>query len=211
MGTCVRRHQEAGRGAGLALPALLTLTFLVLLLLVPATANADVMAKYRYRYKTKLTYYRNMMDGYSDTNYVSWKHEVESLSNQITIALADPEHPENVKILEQSALDMRTTLQGQVVVMRDQLYADIAAFRARAVKWFARKADKTRFKARLTTMRGGFTTLFSADEGLMKAFYCLGMNADVGGCANEVMAADMERTTAETSFDRGWKQLLALQ
>jgi hypothetical protein len=209
MGTRIRRHPGAGRGARLARPALLTLTFLVLLLLVPATANADVMAKYRYRYKTKLTYYRNMMDGYSDTNYVNWKGEVEVLSVAITAALKDD--PEDVPLLQQSALDLRTTLQGQVVMMRDQVYADIAKFRARAVKWFARKADKNRFKARLTTLRAGFTTLFSADEGLMKAFYCLGVSADVGGCANEVMAAEMTRTTAEATFDKGWRQLRALQ
>jgi hypothetical protein len=136
---------------------------------------------------------------------------VESLSNQITIALEDSQHPENVKLLEQSALDMRTTLQDQVVVMRDQIYADIAKFKAKAVNWFVRKADRNRFKTRLATMRGGFTTLFFADESLVKAFSCLGMGADVSGCANEVMAADMTRTTAETSFDKGWTQLRALQ
>jgi hypothetical protein len=211
MGARIRRHSGAGRGARLARPALLTMMLLVFLLLVPATASAHVTGKYRYRYKTKLTYYRNMMDGYSDTNYVDWKQQVESLSNQIRIALEDQQHPENVKLLEQSALDQRTILQGGVVVMRDNTYADIAKFKAKAVDWFAKKADRNRFKAGLTTLRGGFTTLFSADEGLMKAFSCLGMNADVGGCANEVMAADMERTTAETSFDKGWKQLLALQ
>jgi hypothetical protein len=43
-------------------------------------------------------------------------------------------------------------------------------------------------------MRGGFITLFSADEGLIQAFHCLGMNADVAGGANE-----------------GWRQLRALQ
>jgi hypothetical protein len=95
--------------------------------------------------------------------------------------------------------------------MRDNTYADIAKFRAKAVNWFVTKADKNRFKARLATLRGGFTTLFSANESLMAAFYCLGMNADVSGCANEVMAAEMTRTAAETTFDKGWRQLRALQ
>jgi hypothetical protein len=212
MGIHARSEGDRYARRSLTRPSLFLLGLLVCLLFIPAaTANAHVTGKYRYRYKTKLTYYRNMMDGYSDTNYVDWKHEVESLSNQITIALKDPEHPENVKLLEQSALDMRTILQNSVVVMRDNTVADIAKFKAKAVDWFAKKADRNRFKAMLATLRGGFTTLFSADEGLMKALSCLGMNADVGGCANEVMAADMERTTAETSFDKGWKQLLALQ
>jgi hypothetical protein len=193
-------------------PAMLLLGLLVCLLLLPtATANADVMAKYRTKYKNKLTYYRNMMDGYSDTNFVAWKQAVESTSNQLTIALADPEHPENIQIVKQSALDQRSLLQDSVKEMRDKMYANIAAFKARAVDWFRTRADKNRFKARLTMMRGGFTTLFSADEGLMKAFYGLGMNADVGGCANEVMGAEMTRTTAETTFDKGWRQLLALE
>jgi hypothetical protein len=211
MGARVRRQSGAGRGARLARPALLTMMLLVFLLLVPATANADVMAKYRYRYKTKLTYYRNMMDGYSDTNYVAWKQAVESTSNSLTIALADPDHPENVALIKQSALDQRSLLQDSVKEMRDQVYADIATFKARAVKWFSKKADKNRFKARLTTMRAGFTTIFSADEDLMSGFYFLGMNADAAGCAEQVMAAEMTRMTAETTFDKGWRQLRALQ
>lgn len=211
MGARIRRHSEAGRGTRLARPALLTMTFLVLLLLVPATANADVMAKYRYKYKTKLTYYRNMMDGYSDTFYVAWRDAVESTSNQLAIALADPDHPENVALIKQSALDQRTLLQDAVVVMRDQTNADIAKFKAKAVNWFARRADRSRFKTRLATMRSGFTTLFSAHESLMNAFYALGMNADIGGCANETMAAEMTRTTAETTFDKGLTQLRALK
>lgn len=206
--------RTAGRNArrGLGRPSLFLLGLLVCLLFIPAaSANADVMAKYRYRYKTKLTYYRNMMDGDSDTFYVTWKQAVESTSNQLAIALADPDHPENVALIKQSALDQRTLLQDAVVVMRDTTYADIAKFKAKAVNWFARKADRTRFKARLATMRAGFGGLFSAHESLMNAYYALGMNADIGGCANEVMAADMTRTTAETTFDKGLTQLRALQ
>jgi hypothetical protein len=70
MGARIRRHSGVGRGTRLTRTALITMMLLVFLLLVPATANAGVIAKYRYRYKTKLTYYRNIMDGYSDTNYV---------------------------------------------------------------------------------------------------------------------------------------------
>jgi hypothetical protein len=196
---------------GLTRPSLILFGLLVCLLFIPAaTANADVMAKYRSKYKNKLTYYRNMMDGYSDTNFVAWKQAVESTSNQLAIALADPEHPENIQILKQSAVDQRSLMQDSVTQMRDQVYADIAKFKAKAVDWFAKKADKTSFKARLTTMRGGFASIFSADESLMKAFGLLGINADIGGCANEVMGAEMTRTTADTTFDKGWKQLLAL-
>jgi hypothetical protein len=212
MGIHARSTGDRYARRSLTRPSLFLLGLLVCLLFIPAaTANADVMAKYRYRYKNKLTYYRNMMDGYSDTNFVAWKQAVESTSNQIAIALADPEHPDNVKILEQSALDQRSLMQDSVAQMRDQVYADIAKFKAKAVDWFAKKADKTSFKARLATIRGGFVSIFSADESLMKAFGLLGINADTGGCTNEVMTADMTRTAAETTFDKGWKQLLALQ
>jgi hypothetical protein len=187
------------------------MTLLVLLLLAPATANADVMAKYRTKYKTKLSNYRAMMDAFSDNPYLGWKQEVEVTSIDLDDALKDPDHPENVELIKQSALGQRELLQGQVVIMRDKVYADIARFKAKAVDWFAKKADRNRFKTRLATLRAGFTTLFSAYEDLMKAYYALGMNADISGCANEVMAAEMTRVTAEDQFDRGWRQLLALQ
>ena len=47
---------------------------------------------------------------------------------------------------------------------RDKIYANIAAFKAKAVAWFKTTADKNRFKARLTTMRSGFKQMYSADE-----------------------------------------------
>jgi hypothetical protein len=207
----VRRQPGSGRGARLARPALLIMTLLVLLLLVPATANADVMAKYRTKYKNKLSNYRAMMDAFSDNPYLGWKQDVEVTSIDLDDALKDPDHPENVALIKQSALDQRTLLQGQVVIMRDKVYEDIARFKAKAVNWFAKKADRNRFKARLATLRAGFTTLFSAYEDLMGAFYCLGVNADLAGCAQKVMAAEVTRTEAEDTFAKGWKQLRALQ
>jgi hypothetical protein len=210
MGIHARSNGHRTGRRSLTRPSLFLLGLLVCLLFIPAaTANAHVIGKYRYRYKTKLTYYRNLMDGFSDTNYVSWKHEVELLSVDITAAQKD--HPEDVPMLEQSALDMRTTLQNSVVVMRDNMYADIAKFKAKAVNWFARKADKNRFKTRLATLRGGFTTFFSAYESLMAAFSDLGMNADVTACGQDVATGDITRALAETTFDKGWRQLLALQ
>lgn len=126
-------------------------------------------------------------------------------------AAADTEHPENVKILEQAALDQRSLLQDATRTSRDKTYAGIAAFRTKAVNWFRKKADKSRFKARLATVKSGFTQIFSADESLMSAFSALGMSADRGGCADQMMAGDMTRTTAETTFAKGLAQLRALQ
>jgi hypothetical protein len=198
----VRRH--------LTRHSLFLLGLLACLLFIPAaTANANVMAKYRAKYNNKLTYYRNLMDSESDTFYVSWKQATEQTVVDLTAALAD--HPENVPIVEQMALNERDLLRDATAVMRDKTCASIAAFKAKAVDWFAGKADKTRFKARLATMRGGFVSIFSADESLMKALGLVGINADIGSANNEIIAADMTRATADTTFDKGWRQLLALQ
>jgi hypothetical protein len=210
MGIHARSNGDRHARRGLTRPSLFLLGLLVCLLFIPAaTANAGVMAKYRGKYKNKLTYYRNLMDSESDTFYVSWKQGTEQTILDLRAAITD--HPENVPIVEQMALNERGLLQDATTVSRDKTYAGIAAFKTKAVDWFATKADKNRFKAGLTTMRGGFVSIFSADESLMKALGLVGINADADGASNEVMAADMTRTTADTTFDKGWKQLLALQ
>lgn len=208
-----RSHQrttQSGRRRGR--PALFLLGLLACLLLLPtATANADVMAKYRTKYKNKLTYYRNQMDFESDSFYTASKQATESLSALIAAALADPEQEEYVPQLQQEALSDRLLLQATAAIYRTKMYSNIAAFKANGVKWFRTKADKTRFKARLTTMRGGFVQIFAADEDLMQALYLLGTNADFAGASNEIMSGDMTRTTAEDLFAKGLKQLRALQ
>jgi len=208
-----RSHQRTTQGGRRhARPALFLMGLLVCLLLLPtATANADVMAKYRTKYKNKLTYYRNQMDFESDSFYTATKQATESHSANIAAALADPEQEEYVPLLQQAALHDRSLLQATVATYRSKMYANIAAFRASGVKWFKTRADKTRFKARLTTMRGGFVQIFSADEDLMQALYLLGTNADIAGAANEIMSGDMTKVTAEDQFDKGLKQLRALQ
>ena len=92
---------------------------------------------------------------------------------------------------EEQALSERAVLQEDVAKYRDKIYANIAAFKAKAVAWFKTRADRNRFKSSLTRMRGGFVQIFSADESLMKALYALGTNADVAGANNEIMAAGM--------------------
>jgi hypothetical protein len=192
-------------------PAGVLLALLACLLAVPAGAGADVMATHRAAYKSKLTYYRNQMDVESDTFYTAWKQAVESHGNIIAAALADPGQAEYVPQFEEAALSERSLLQDTVKTSRDKMYANIAAFRTKAVNWFRTKADKTRFKARLATMRGGFVQIFSADEDLMQALYLLGTNADVAGANDEVMSSGMTRATAEDQFATGLKQLRALQ
>jgi hypothetical protein len=206
-------HQRTPRSSRRRLrPTAILLGLLVCLLLLPAaTANADVMAKYRTKYNNKLTYYRNQMDFESDSFYTATKQATESHSANIAAALADPEQEEYVPLLQQAALSDRSLLQATVAAYRTKMYANIAAFKATGVKWFKTKADKTRFKARLTTMRGGFVQIFAADEDLMQALYLLGTNADIGGAANHIMSGDMTRTTAEDLFAKGLRQLRALR
>jgi len=184
---------------------------LVCLLLLPAaTANADVMAKYRTKYKNKLTYYRNQMDAES-ASFTAWKQAAESTGYQLGVALEDPDHPENIGIIKQVALDQRTLLQDATTQTRDKVYANIAAFKAKAVGWFRTKADKNRFRTRIATMRSGFKQQYTANEDLMSAFYYLGVNADVATATNEVTTAEMLSLTAEDQFEKGLKQLRALQ
>jgi predicted NAD-dependent protein-ADP-ribosyltransferase YbiA (DUF1768 family) len=187
------------------------LAFMVCLLLVQAaTANADVMKKYKAAYKSKLTYYQNQMD-VENTVFSAWKQATESHSNIIATALADPEQAKYVPEFEQQALSERAMLQEDIAKYRDKTYANIAAFKAKAVGWFKTKADRNRFKARVAIMRGGFVQIFSADESLMKALYALGTNADVAGATNEIMAAGMAQAAAEDLFEKGLTQLRALQ
>ena len=90
-----------------------------------------------------------------------------------------PTTPRTSGSVKQVAVDQRSLLQDAAEETRDTVYANIAAFKAKAVDWFKTAADKNRFKSSLTTMRSGFEQMFSADEDLMSAFYCLGVNADV--------------------------------
>ena len=126
-----------------------------LLLVQAAAANADVMKKYRGAYKNKLNYYRNQMDA-ENTCFTEWKHAAESTSYQLSVALADTDHPENIGIIKQVAVDQNQLLRDATKETRDKVYGNIAAFKAKAVAWFKTAADKSRFKARLTTMRSGF-------------------------------------------------------
>ena len=102
-----------------------------LLLVQAATANADVMRKHRASYKNKLNYYRNQMDS-EDTFFTAWKQAAESTSNQLYIALQDTDHPENIGIVKQVAVDQRGLLQDATTQSRNKLYANIAAFKAKA-------------------------------------------------------------------------------
>jgi hypothetical protein len=181
-----------------------------LLLLPAATANADVMAKYRTKYRSKLASYVRKMDMEYDF-HSAWRSACDAHKDRIATALADPEQQQYVPEYEQYALSDRSLLQGSVAETRAAIYANISAFRTTAVRWFRTSSDKARFKARLATMRGGFVQVFSADESLMQSLYLLGTNADVGGATNEIMAADMTRTTAENQFERGMRLLRALQ
>ena len=45
----------------------------------------------------------------------------------------------------------------------------------------------------------------------MQALYLLGTNADVAGANNEIMTAGMTSVTAEDLFEKGLRQLRALQ
>jgi hypothetical protein len=192
-------------------PTLVILGLLACLLLLPAaTANADVMAKYRTKYKSKLTYYRNQMDR-EHTFFTAYKQAAESTSHQLGVALADTEHPENIGIIKQVAVDQRSLMQADAQKSRDRIYANIAAFKATAVKWFRTTADKNRFKTRLAILKSGFKQIFSADESLMSAFNYLGINADVSTANNEIMAAGMTSVTAEDQFGKGLRLLRALQ
>jgi hypothetical protein len=207
------QYRQCVRGGRMRLVRTTSILFalLVCLLLVQAaTASADVMQKHRAAYKSKLTYYRNKMDA-ENTFYLASRLATEATSGDIASAVANTEHPENVKIVEQLALDQRSLLQDATAKSRDKIYANIAAFKAKALDWFKSKSDKKRFKASVAIMRGGFVQIFSADEDLMEALYLLGTNADTGGANNEIMSAGMTATTADDLFDRGLKQLRDLQ
>ncbi len=145
------------------------------------------------------------------TFFTAYKQAAESTSHQLSVALADPEHPENIGIINQVALDQRSMMQADAQKSRDSISANIAAFRATGVKWFKTTADKNRFKTRLATLKSGFSQMSSADESLMSAFYYLGVNADVSTASNEIMAAGMTSVTAEDRFEKGLRQLRALR
>ena len=143
--------------------------------------------------------------------FSAWKSACVSHSDIIAMAKNDPELQEQIPQLEQAALLERSLLQDAAAETRDAIYANIAAFKAKAAAWFKTKADRSRFKASLTRMRGGFVQMYSADESLMKALYALGTNADVAGAGNEIMAAGMTEATAEDLFEKGLSQLRALE
>jgi hypothetical protein len=201
----------AGRRRLVRTASVLFALMVCLFLVQAAAANADVMKKYRGAYKNKLNYYRNQMDTEKDTFFTAWKQAAESTSYQLSVALADTEHPENIGIIKQVAVDQNQLLRDATKQTRDKVYANIAAFKAKAVSWFKTTADKTRFKARLTTLKSGFKQMYSADEDLMSAFYYLGVNADVASANNEIMSAGMTSVTAEDLFEKGLNQLHALE
>jgi hypothetical protein len=205
-----RQTTPAGRKRLVHTAAVLFALLVCLLLVQAAAANADVMKKYRGAYKNKLNYYRNQMDA-ENTFFTAWKQATESHSNIIATALADPEQAQFVPQFEETALSERAMLQEDVAKYRDKIYANIAAFKAKAAAWFKTKADRNRFKTSLTRMRGGFVQMFSADESLMKALYALGTNADVAGASNEIMAAGMTEATAEDLCEKGLDKLRALE
>jgi hypothetical protein len=210
MSTHVRRQSGTGRGARLARPALFTMTLLVLLLLVPATANADVMAKYRTKYKNKLNSYERKMDLEYDF-YSTSTTACQSHTDTIQMALNDPDLQTQIPQLEQAALWERELLRDAISKSRTAIYANIAAFKATGVKWFKTKADKNRFKTRLTVMRSGFVQIFLADDCLLDCLSALGMSADVATAKDRLQTASYTRTNAEASFEKGMKQLRALQ
>jgi hypothetical protein len=190
-------------------PVCALLALLVCLLLLPAApAGADVMKKYRTAYKNKLNTYRTKMDA-ENTYFSAWKVSVASHSQQMALVLADPEAWDKIPEMEAAATLERSMLQKDVKETRDKLYANIAAFRAKAVKWFRTTADKNRFKLRLATMKSGFKEIFLAGEDLMGALLNIS-TAQVGPADEKVMKAGMTSVTAEDLFARGLKQLRAL-
>lgn len=186
------------------------LAVIACLMLVPAvTAGADVMPKYRTAYKAKLNKYRTLMDT-ENTFYNKWSESVASLSGLFAEALADPGQQQFLPQLEQSALSMRSELQDAVRQTRTRIYANIAAFRTTGVRWFRARADKTRFKDRLATMRSGFVEVFAADEDLMSALWSLS-DADITRANAAITRSGFTATTARDLFARGLSRLRALR
>ena len=126
-----------------------------LLLVQAATANADVMKKYRAAYKSKLNYYRNQMDTEKDTFFTAWKQAAES--TQLSAQRRPCRHRTPGEHRDRQVGRRRPTHAAagrDQDSTRDKIYANIAAFKAKAVSWFKTNADKNRFKARMVTMRG---------------------------------------------------------
>jgi hypothetical protein len=205
-------HKVSARGRGrLARTATVLLALMVCLLLIQAAAaNADVMKKHRAAYKSKLTYYTRQMDVEFDFWSAS-RAATESHKDIIQMALADPELQKELPRLEEAALTERSLLRDAMGPVRTKMLANIAAFKAKAVSWFKTSADKNRFKARLAIMRGGFVTIYSADEDLLNALYALGMNADVATATQDIAQSGVDQGTADDLFEKGMKQLRALQ
>jgi hypothetical protein len=211
MGICAARTGDRSARRGVGRPTLFLLGLLVCMLFVPAAAaNANVKSRYRAGYKSKLTSYERKMDKEYDF-FSAWNSATQSHRDIIQVALNDPELQQQIPQLESAALDERALLRDALAQSRTAIYANIAAFKATAVDWFKTTADKSRVKARLATMKSGFTQIFSADESFMNALSALGMSADVGTATNEIMAAGLTRTTAEDQFEKGMTQLHALE
>ena len=79
------------------------------------------------------------------------------------------------------------------------------------MKWFRTKADKNRFKSRLTTARAGVIQIYLADECLLDCLSALGMNADVDTARDHLQEAGWTRDNAREAFKKGIRQLHALQ
>jgi hypothetical protein len=205
-----QRHTIVERRTGFVRPVCVLLAFCACLLVLPvATAGADVMKKYRTAYANKLDSYRNRMDA-ENTFYNAWKVSVESHAQQMALALADPQAQDEIPKMEAMATLERSLLQEDVTKSRDKIYANVAAFKAKAVDWFKTKADKNRFKARLAIMKSGFSEIVSADADLMGALLDIS-TAQVGAAQDKVMKSGLTSLTAEDLFAKGLKQLHALE
>jgi hypothetical protein len=205
-----RQTRRDGRMRLARAMSILLALMVCLLLVQAAAAHADVMQKHRSAYKSKLTYYSRQMDVEFDFWSAS-RTATESHKDIIQTALADPELQKQIPQLEETALTERSLLQGAMGASRTKMLANIAAFKAKALDWFKTKADKNRFKAGVAVMRGGFVTIYSADEDLLNALYALGTSADVATATQSIQLSVMDQGTADDLFEKGMKQLRALQ
>lgn len=203
-------HRQTTRGQRMRFirPTCILLALLTCFLLIPAAAaSANVMKKHRAAYKAKLNYYEKKMDG-EIACFTLWRQSEES--TRVFIENAEKTDPNLFEAAKATALEQRTQLRKATMLDRDKTYADIAAFRAKAVKWFKKPTDKDRFKAGLATMRFNFVDIYSADEDLLLAFLYLS-DAYYQTAADAVFRAGVKLIDVERFFPKSLKELRKLQ
>jgi hypothetical protein len=182
----------------------------MLVLLVPAaTAHADVMKKYRTAYKNRLRQCDTRMND-AHAFYWSAKPAVENDIYSIDVLVNDPALQSQLPALQDIVIETRSTMLGELAPLRDKTYANIAAFRTKAVHWFVTTADRNRFKARLAKLRAGFKQSFEADMDLASALYLLATNADVSGARVSVLESVDRARGAEAALEAALIRLYAL-